>query len=195
MTSFFFMILGAALVLVPLLLRKKYISFVAQSPEDYAQSGETFELTRHLNGPIDCDGVIYGPTGRVTSRFRAEFDAHWDGNQGGMREHFHYDTGVEQVRQWSLTLLEDGRIEATAPDVIGVGTGRQMGSAVVLNYRIKLPEQSGGHVLNAVDWMYLTPNGTIMNRSQLSKFGIQVAEIVAVMRPRQAQERKLEDAA
>lgn len=195
MTNLFFMILGAALVLVPLLLRKKYVSFVAQSPEDYAQSDETFDLTRHLNGPIDCDGVIYGPTGRVTSRFRAEFDAQWDGNQGGMREHFHYDTGVEQVRQWSLTLLEDGQIEATAPDVIGVGTGRQMGSAVVLNYRIKLPEQSGGHVLNAVDWMYLTPNGTIMNRSQLSKFGIQVAEIVAVMRPRLGQERKLEDAA
>ncbi|MEM7321134.1 MAG: DUF3833 family protein, partial [Pseudomonadota bacterium] len=33
------------------------------------------------------------------------------------------------------------------------------------------------------DWMYLAPNGTIVNRSQFRKFGIQVAELVATMRP------------
>ena len=47
----------------------------------------------------------------------------------------------------------------------------------------KLP---GGHVLNVVDWMYLMENGTIMNRSQFTKFGITVAELVATMRPNPA---------
>ena len=42
---------------------------------------------------------------------------------------------------------------------------------------------SGGHVLDVLDWMYLLPNGTIMNRSQFRKFGIKVAELVATMRP------------
>jgi hypothetical protein len=32
--------------------------------------------------------------------------------------------------------------------------------------------------------MYLTSNGSIMNRSQFRKFGIKVAELVATMRPR-----------
>jgi len=32
------------------------------------------------------------------------------------------------------------------------------------------------------DWMYLTENGTVMNRSQFRKFGIKVAELVATMR-------------
>jgi hypothetical protein len=56
------------------------------------------------------------------------------------------------------------------------------GSAVQLRYRIRLPEESGGHVLDTVDWMYLAPNGTVMNRSQFRKFGIPVAELVATMR-------------
>ena len=60
----------------------------------------------------------------------------------------------------------------------------QARSAVQLNYRIRLPKESGGHVLDTVDWMYLAPNGTIVNRSQFRKFGIQVAELVATMRPR-----------
>ncbi len=54
-----------------------------------------------------------------------------------------------------------------------------------MNYRIKLPEDSGGHVLDTTDWMYLTGNGTIINRSQFRKFGIKVAELVATMRPKE----------
>lgn len=49
-------------------------------------------------------------------------------------------------------------------------------------YRLKLPEDAGGHVLKTVDWMYLAPDGTIINRSQFRKFGIKVAELVATMR-------------
>ena len=34
--------------------------------------------------------------------------------------------------------------------------------------------------LSLTDWMYLTPNGAIMNRN---KCGLKVAELVATMRP------------
>jgi hypothetical protein len=55
---------------------------------------------------------------------------------------------------------------------------------VQLNYKIKLPEESGGHVLDTTDWMYLIENGAIINRSQFRKYGIKVAELVATMRPK-----------
>jgi len=163
-------------------LRRAFLSFLAQKPEDYAEGGPQFDLRTHLNGPILCEGVIYGPTGRVTSRFIGEFQVEWTGNLGVMKEHFRYEDGTTQNREWHLTLGNDGQIEARAPDVVGIGTGAQKGSAVQLKYRIRLPDQSGGHVLDTVDWMYLAPNGTIVNRSQFRKFGIQVAELVATMR-------------
>jgi hypothetical protein len=53
---------------------------------------------------------------------------------------------------------------------------------VLLNYRLRLTPEAGGHVLKVTDWMYLMENGTIMNRSQFTKFGIKVAELVATMR-------------
>jgi len=55
----------------------------------------------------------------------------------------------------------------------------------LLNYRIKLTEDAGGHALDVTDWMYLMSNGSIMNRSQFRKFGIKVAELVATMRPKE----------
>jgi hypothetical protein len=176
---------GAAVAFALIWLKARYADFRAQTPEDYADEGREFDLRQHLKGPILCEGVIYGPTGRVTSRFVADFDARWDGNKGVMTEDFRYDSGRTQSREWRLTLGNDGSIKAEADDLDGVGTGMQKGSAVKLNYRIRLPKEAGGHVLDTTDWMYLMDNGAIMNRSQFRKFGFKVAELVATMRPKE----------
>ncbi len=184
MENLTFACLGALVVLGAVALRGALASFRAQGPADYAVTAPAFDIRRDLNGTIDCDGVIYGPTGRVTARFVAVFHAQWHGNTGRMTEQFTYDSGATQHREWTLTLLAGGRISATAPDVLGTGEGWQSGAAGHLRYRIRLPEQAGGHVLDTLDWMYLLPNGVIVNRSQMRKFGIPVAELVATMRRR-----------
>lgn len=195
MDSLLLVVLGALIAVAFGVIRRQVWSFKAQRPEDYTEGQQQFDLRTHLNGPIICEGVIYGPLGRVTSRFVGEFEAHWNGNVGVMTEHFRYDSGSTQDRVWHLRLGNDGCIQATAPDVIGMGTGMQVGSAVQLQYRIQLPEDSGGHVLDTTDWMYLAPNGTIVNRSQFRKFGFQVAELVATMRPKEGAKISLRDAA
>lgn len=167
-------------------MRQRYATFMAQTPADFEGKGPEFDLREHLIGPILCEGVIYGPTGRVSSRFVADMDAHWDGNVGVMTEKFRYDSGNTQDREWRLTLGNDGSIKAEAPDVIGTGTGQQTGAGAHLKYKIQLPKESGGHVLDATDWMYLVENGTIMNRSQFRKYGFKVAELVATMRRKDA---------
>ncbi|MBL9050744.1 MAG: DUF3833 domain-containing protein [Tabrizicola sp.] len=183
MTPFVSALLGALIILAFIGLRTRYASFVAQSPADYSGQGPAFDLRRHLSGPIQCEGVIFGPTGRVASRFVASMEGKWDGNTGTLTEVFHYDSGTVQHRAWTLALGEAGRITATAPDVVGEGDGRAEGPGVLLRYRIKLTPEAGGHVLDVTDWMYLMENGTIMNRSQFRKFGFKVAELVATMRP------------
>jgi hypothetical protein len=186
MEALMFVLIGSLATVSLVWAKGRYGGFQAQKPEDYDGHGPQFDIRTHLNGPILCEGVIYGPLGRVTSRFVADFDAKWEGNKGVMKEVFTYDDGSVQEREWQLTLGNDGRIKALASDVVGEGTGVQSGSTVLLNYKFRLPESAGGHVLDTVDWMYLTPNGTIMNRSQFRKFGIKVAELVATMRPKEA---------
>ncbi len=185
MTSTILILLGAAIVVALILVKARFASFMAQVPDDYSD-GPMFNMREVFNGPIECEGVIYGPTGRVTSRYEADFIASWDGTIGTVREEFRYDSGNVQHREWKFTLGNDGSMKAEAPDLVGVGTGQQHGSAVQLNYNIKLTDEAGGHVLAVNDWMYMTPNGNVMNRSQFRKFGIKVAELVATMRPKNA---------
>ncbi|MDJ0638819.1 MAG: DUF3833 family protein [Paracoccaceae bacterium] len=191
--DFLSLLIGAALMAGLVWLISRRFDFLAQTPDDYTK-GPTFDIRETLNGPLLCDGIIYGPTGRVASRFSAKFDATWDGNSGIMNEHFHYDSGTEQHRKWRLSVDAMGKIKAEADDLVGAGTGQQTGSGVKLSYRIKLPESGGGHVLDVVDWMYLLDNGTVMNRSQFRKFGIKVGELVATIRPDPASAERQEAA-
>jgi hypothetical protein len=181
-TSILSALLGAVIIITLMAIRSRYASFQAQSPADYAGLGPQFDLRAHLSGPIQCEGVIFGPMGRVASRFVAEMEGKWEGNIGTLSEVFRYDSGTVQHRAWTLALANSGDITATAADVVGLGSGRVEGPGVVLRYRIKLTPEAGGHVLDVVDWMYLMENGTIINRSQFRKFGIKVAELVATMR-------------
>lgn len=171
----------AAVALLALAL-SRFTGFAAQRPADYAGLEPRLDLRRHLDGPILCEGVIYGPTGRVASRFVADLHGRWEGNRGTLDEHFRYSSGDEQRRRWHLTLGNDGAIVAEADDLTRPGDGQQQGAAARLHYRIRMPRQAGGWVLDVTDWMYLTENGTIINRSQFRKFGIKVAELVATMR-------------
>ena len=173
----------ALLAFVAVMVLARVTGFRSQRPSDYAALGPKFDPRVQLAGPILCGGVIYGPLGRVTSRFVADMHGTWAGDQCRLSEAFVYDSGVQQNRAWALTLQADGSLQAKAEDLVGTGIGHVAGNSVQMRYKIRLPQSAGGHVLNVVDWMYLMPNGTIMNRSQFRKFGIKVAELVATMRP------------
>ncbi len=178
-------LLTALLALFVLIMAAKsmFLSFRAQNPSDYADTGPAFSLKTHLSGEILAEGLIYGPTGKMTNSFVARMIGEWDGDTGTLSEEFTYSNGKQQRRKWFLKLGEGNRFTATADDIVGEAQGTVSGSTIKMEYRIVLPDDAGGHTLTATDWLYLTENGTIMNKSEMRKFGIKVAELIATMRP------------
>ncbi|MGR3796492.1 DUF3833 domain-containing protein [Vannielia sp. SX4] len=185
-------LIGLAVALLVRFALGRLTSFRAQKVEDYAETTPAFEITRHLGGAMECEGLIHGPRGRVVSRFTARMEGSWTGRAGTLREHFTYADGSTQEREWAINMIDDVRFEATAEDIIGTAEGRISGGALLMRYRLRLPEDAGGHVLNVTDWLYLTPSGVILNRSEMRKFGLKVAELTATMRPARAEERAVE---
>lgn len=166
-----------------LILKRSHFSFAAQTPAQYAGTVPAFDIRTVLSGPIVSEGVIFGPSGAVASRFVAQMHGTWEGERGVLTEDFRYDNGTLQHREWSLRVGNDGSFTATAPDVIGTAQGMQSGATVRMTYRIRLTEAAGGHELDVIDWLYLSENGTVLNRSEMRKFGVKVAELIATMRP------------
>lgn len=182
LTEITLVLTGVVLVLAAAAIIGSIWSFRAQKPADYADTGPAIDIRQHLAGRLICEGMLYDYTGRVNSRFTAEMTGNWEGERGSLAERFVYETGRKHDREWTLKVGNDGAITAEAPDIVGIGRGVQSGATAQLKYRIRLPEDAGGHVLDVVDWMYLAPNGTVMNRSEFRKFGIRVAMLFATMR-------------
>ena len=178
-----------ALILLVLLIAgyfliNRFTGFHTQTPEQYAESKPQFDLMRHLSGPLVSEGVLYGPRGHLVTRFVADMKGAWRNREGTLSEWFTYtETGRKQKREWNLILGEGGEFTATAADIVGTAKGMVSGATVLINYRLKLDEDAGGHVLDVTDWMYLMENGSIMNKSEMRKFGIKVAELIATIRP------------
>lgn len=173
-------------VVFAMIAKSMFLSFRAQDPDDYAETGPEFVLKTHLSGPILSEGLIYGPTGKMTNSFVAKMVGEWDGDTGTLSEEFTYSNGKQQSREWFLKLGDGNTFTATADDLIGEARGTVSGSTIKMEYKIVLPEEAGGHTLSVTDWLYLTENGVIMNKSEMRKFGIKVAELIATMRPDRA---------
>ncbi|KPA19886.1 hypothetical protein shim_38450 [Shimia sp. SK013] len=162
--------------------KQMFWSFRAQTPKNYAETKPAFSLKQHLSGEILSEGIIFGPNGKMTNSFVAKMYGTWEGDTGRLSEDFTYSNGTKQARKWYLKLGENGAFTATADDIVGEASGQVSGSTVKMQYKIVLPEQAGGQTLDVTDWLYLTENGTIMNKSELRKFGLKVAELNATMR-------------
>lgn len=178
-------LLSLAILIIVLAAAQWFLaSFRSQSPEDYATAGPAFDPRIHLAGEMVSEGVIYGPTGRVQSRFVADMLGVWDNKGGTLSEVFSFGDKYEPLqREWKITDTGPDSFTATAPDIVGEAQGTYVGAALQMRYRLRLAESAGGHVLDVIDWLYLVPNGHIINKSEMRKFGIKVAELVATIRP------------
>lgn len=149
----------------------------------FSQLEPVFDFRQHLNGPMTCNGMIFGPTGSVVSQFVADMHGEWDGTEGELREYYRYANGETEERIWQISLLKAGGYSMHAKDLIGVGSGQMRQSAACSRYRIRLGPKGGNLAVSAEDWMYLSEGGVILNRNKLKKFGVKVAELFATIRP------------
>jgi hypothetical protein len=183
MSAIAYIFLGAAVAIGGTWLWDQFWSFRAQSPADYAAERPAFDLPSALSGEYTAHGAIFDYTGRANVRFAATLTGSFDETGGTLSERFSYDgSNTADTRQWQISFTGPDRFTATAADVVGTAEGVVSGNAVRMTYRLRLPERAGGHVLNVVDWLYLMEDGTIINRSDMRKFGFKAAELFAVFR-------------
>jgi hypothetical protein len=88
--------------------------------------------------------------------------------------------GTVTHRDWHLRRTAPGRFEATANDMVGTARGKAAGRAFHWKW---VWAAAGGNPLMHVSmsqWMYAMPDGTMMNRTVISKLGVTVAEVSEV---------------
>ena len=146
-------------------------------PAQYAKEQPRLDIQAYFNGTLDAHGMFQDRSGDVVKRFVVVMRCTWQGDTGVLDEDFVYSDGTRQKRVWTLKKTGEGRFTATAPDVVGTAQGTVSGNALRWKYVLALPVD--GKVMNVDmdDWMFLIDDKVMLNRTAMSKFGVNVGNV------------------
>ncbi len=127
-------------------------------------------------------GMLQDRFGRLRRRFIVETTGHRRGEQLTLNEVFRFDDGEISYRTWDVRHLGGGRYEGRAGDVIGRAEGRAVGSVLSWRYRMRL--KIGGWFWSVAfrDSMYQQDDDIMINRAELSIFGLRIADLTVAFR-------------
>lgn len=147
------------------------------APSQYAAEKPTLDLASYFNGTIDGWGMFKKRSGEVVKRFHVVIDARWNGDTGVLDEKFSWSDGSSSRRVWTLTRLADGRYLGRADDVVGGAEGQAAGNALRWKYVLALPVDGRTWHVGMDDWMFLIDERVMLNRTTMSKWGIELGAV------------------
>jgi Protein of unknown function (DUF3833) len=149
----------------------------APTPADYASQVPKLDLRQYFNGPLLAHGLFTDRAGKVQRRFTVKLKGSWQGDEGVLEEDFLYSDGKTERRVWRLRHLGEGRYSGRADDVVGEARGEAAGNALRWSYTLRLPVDGTVYEVDFDDWMYLMDERVMLNKAQMSKFGVRLGEV------------------
>lgn len=144
--------------------------------EDFAGREPAFVLEEWFSGPAEGWGVMQSRFGTLQRQFRITARGEWDAATRTLRlvETYRFDDGTEDRLDWSIRRGEAGGYEGSEAHLVGSATGRQAGNAFHWTYTRRAPS-AGGTRLDFDDWFWLQPDGVLIVRASVRRFGVEVA--------------------
>lgn len=152
------------------------------SPEAYRDQNPTLDIATYFNGPLTAWGYFADRSGEVKRRFTVKMTGEWNGNEGVLTENFVWSDGEKSQRIWRISKLDAHRYIGRADDVKGEAIGTAYGNALQWKYTLLLPVDGKIYEVQFDDWMYQMDGTTMLNKSEMRKFGFKLGEIVIAFR-------------
>lgn len=156
--------------------------------KQYADQQPKLDLVQFFSKPVKAWGIFQKRSGEVAKRFEVNIVSRRDGDRLILDERFLYSDGTRQQRVWTLTPDGPGRWRGRADDVVGEATGELAGNALRWRYVLNLPVDGTTYEMSLDDWMYLMDEDTLINRSSMSKLGIEFGQITLFFKRQSAAE-------
>ena len=144
--------------------------------ENFRGNEPVLILEDYFVGTTRAYGLFEDRFGTVRRQFTVDIEGEMiDGNLR-LVEDFLYDDGEVEQRIWTLTRTGDNTYEGHAPGVVGIASGEIAGNAFNWRYTIDLKMGDSSWRVDFDDWMFLQPDGVLINRARVRKWGITIAE-------------------
>lgn len=142
-----------------------------------------FDPCTYFNGRFKASGLFIDRKGIIRRRFSVDIIATSTENGFILDEDFIYDDGETESRQWIVTKKGDNQFSGVADGVIGEASGYIDGNALIWRYYFALPVGKRKIAIRFDDIMAEQPDGIMINRARLTKWGIWVGDVLISFHP------------
>lgn len=145
--------------------------------DQFKDGGPPLRLEDYFSGRVLAWGSFEDRFGTVRRQFFVEITGAEDDDGLTLHESFHYSDGEHQTRIWHIRPDGPNSYIGRAGDVIGEARGRVAGNALHWRYRMNLPIGGRQWEVAFDDWMLLQPDGVMLNRAVVTKWGVRLGEV------------------
>lgn len=144
----------------------------------YAGNTPTLDLHDYFKGQTKGWGIVQDRKGNVTRQFVVDILGKTD-DDGNLvlEEDFVWSDGEITRRVWTIARMDQHAYTGQADDVVGQAGGLAYGNALNWSYDLELDIDGSQWTIHFNDWMFLQPDGVLLNRAEMSKFGFRVGDV------------------
>lgn len=146
--------------------------------QNYKQNKPVFSLFDYFQGKTRGWGMFQDRGGNLKRQFVVDING-FTNEQGQLvlEEDFVWSDGEKSRRVWTISKESKNHYIGKAGDVIGKAKGISSGNALHWKYDLRLPVDGKTYNVSFDDWMFLQPDGVLLNRAKMSKFGFVLGEV------------------
>ena len=156
-------------------------------PEEFKDTAPRLKIEDYFLGESRAWGIFEDRFGKLRRQFVVDITGTMDGDELVLDERFDYADGEKDRRVWRIRKLDEHNYEGRADDVIGVAKGSSYGNALNWSYDIDLQIGDNKVRVHFNDWMFLQPDGVLMNRARVTKWGFEIGEVTLVFKRDEAE--------
>ena len=149
----------------------------SMKPQDFAQKQPQFDIFEYFKGDSRAWGIFEDRFGTLRRQFPVDITGTIEDDVLTLDERFLYDDGEKDRRVWTIRKTGDHSYQGQADDIIGQAVGSQYGNALNWSYDMDLKVGDGSWRVTFDDWMFLQPDGVLVNRARVTKWGFEIGEV------------------
>lgn len=144
----------------------------------YAGQQPEFDLFDYFIGETRGWGIVQDRKGKLLRQFVVDIKG--SVNAAGelvLDEQFTWSDGEHSERIWTIERTGPNDFRGRAADVVGIAEGGVYGNALFWSYMLNIEARGSTWKVRFDDWMFLQPDGVLLNRATMSKFGFELAQV------------------
>ncbi|WP_281501740.1 DUF3833 domain-containing protein [Kordiimonas laminariae] len=155
--------------------------------QDFKSNQPDFVLEEYFQGSTKAVGLFEDRFGNVRTQFTVDITGNWDGKTLTLKEDFQYLDGSTEFRQWDIQKTGPATYSGTTQQTIGVAEGMISGNAFNWKYKFNLKVGDSIWKVKFDDWMFLQPDGTLLNKATVYRWGFKIGTVFLTFTKEEAQ--------